>query len=77
MAKNENAPRRLKGYYGFSKKYPSRRGDRPIHETPKAKKRERTKKILGGVLLVCLFVFTFIYKYITKYYFVKYCITKN
>lgn len=61
MAKNENAPRRLKGYYGFSKKYPSRRGDRPIHETPKAKKRERTKKILGGVLLVCLFVFAFIF----------------
>lgn len=61
MAKNENAPRRLKGYYGFSKKYPSRRGDRPIHETPKAKKRERAKKILAGVLLVCLFVFTFIF----------------
>lgn len=61
MAKNENTSRRLKGYYGFSKKYPSRRGDRPIHETPKAKKRERTKKILGGVLLVCLFVFTFIF----------------
>lgn len=61
MAKNENAPRRLKGYYGFSKKYPSRRGDRPIHETPKAKKRERTKKILAGVVLVCLFVFTFIF----------------
>ena len=61
MAKNENTPRRLKGYYGFSKKYPSRRGDRPIHETPKAKKRERTKKILAGVLLVCLFVFTFIF----------------
>lgn len=61
MAKNDNAPRRLKGYYGFSKKYPSRRGDRPIHETPKAKKRERTKKFLAGVLLVCLFVFTFIF----------------
>ncbi len=61
MAKNENSPRRLKGYYGFSKKYPSRRGDRPIHETPKAKKRERTKKILGCVLLVCLFVFAFIF----------------
>ena len=61
MAKNENAPRRLKGYYGFSKKYPSRRGDRPIHETPKAKKRERTKKFIGCVLLVCLFVFAFIF----------------
>lgn len=61
MAKNENTPRRLKGYYGFSKKYPSRRGERPIHETPKAKKRERAKKILAGVLLVCLFVFTFIF----------------
>lgn len=61
MAKNENAPRRLKGYYPFSKKYPSRRGDRPIHETPKTKKRERAKKILAGVLLVCLFVFAFIF----------------
>lgn len=61
MARNENTPRRLKGYYGFSKKYPSRRGERPIHETPKAKKRERAKKILAGVLLVCLFVFTFIF----------------
>ena len=61
MAKNDNAPRRLKGYYGFSKKYPSRRGDRPIHETPKAKKRERAKKISAGFLLVCLFVFTFIF----------------
>lgn len=61
MAKNENSPRRLKGYYPFSKKYPSRRGDRPIHETPKTKKRERAKKILAGVLLVCLFVFTFVF----------------
>lgn len=61
MAKNDNAPRRLKGYYGFSKKYPSRRGERPIHETPKAKKRERAKKLLVGVLLVCLFVFTFVF----------------
>ncbi len=61
MARNENTPRRLKGYYGFSKKYPSRRGDRPIHETPKAKKRERAKKLLAGVLLVCLFVFTFVF----------------
>lgn len=61
MARNENTPRRLKGYYEFSKKYPSRRGDRPIHETPKAKKRERAKKIFAGVLLVCLFVFSFIF----------------
>ncbi len=61
MARNENTPRRLKGYYEFSKKYPSRRGDRPIHETPKAKKRERAKKFLAGVLFVCLFVFTFVF----------------
>ncbi len=66
MAKNENAPRRLKGYYGFSKKYPSRQGERPIHISPKSKKRERTKKILACVLLCCLFVFTFI--------FAKFCI---
>lgn len=61
MAKNENTPRRLKGYYGFSKKYPSRRGERPIHETPKAKKRERRKKIFACVLLCCLFVLVFIF----------------
>lgn len=60
MAKNENSQRRLKGYYGFQKKYPSRRGDRPIHETRKAKKRERIKTILFCVFLCCLFVVVFV-----------------
>lgn len=61
MAKNENSPRRLKGYYPFSKKYPSRRGNQAISESRKTKKRERRKKIFLGVFLVCLFVFTFIF----------------
>ena len=61
MAKNENSQRRLKGYYGFQKKYPSRRGERPIHETRKAKKRERIKKLLFCVFLCCLFVGVFIF----------------
>lgn len=60
MARNTDSPRRLKGYYGFSKKYPSRRGERPIHESRRTKKRERTKLILFCVALCCLFVSTFI-----------------
>jgi membrane-bound ClpP family serine protease len=60
MARNTDSPRRLKGYYGFSKKYPSRRGERPIHESRRTKKRERTKFILFCVALCCLFVSTFI-----------------
>lgn len=61
MARNDNSQRRLKGYYGFQKKYPSRRGDRPIHETRKAKKRERIKTILFCVFLCCLFVAVFVF----------------
>ncbi len=61
MAKNENSQRRLKGYYRFQKKYPSRRGERPIHESRRAKKRERIKKILFCVFLCCLFVAVFIF----------------
>ena len=61
MAKKENNQRQLKGYYGFQKKYPSRRGERPIHETRKAKKRERNRKILFGVFLCCLFISVFIF----------------
>lgn len=61
MANNENSPRRLKGYYPFSKKYPSRRGNQAISESRKTKKRERNKKILFCVLLVCLFISTFIF----------------
>ena len=61
MANNENSPRKLKGYYPFSKKYPSRRGNQAISESRRTQKRERNKKILFCVLLVCLFVFTFIF----------------
>ncbi len=61
MAKNENSGRRLKGYYGFQKKYPSRQGDRPIHETRKAKRRERIKISLFCVFLCCLFIGVFIF----------------
>ena len=60
MARNTDSSRRLKGYYGFSKKYPSRRGERPIHESRRTKRRERTKLIVFCVALCCLFVSTFI-----------------
>ncbi len=60
MAKNTNNSRRLKGYYEFSKKYPSRRGERPIHESRRTKKRERIKIILFCVFLCCLFVASFV-----------------
>ncbi len=61
MARNENNQRRLKGYYDFQKKYPSHRGERPIHESRKAKKRERIRTILFCVFLCCLFVGVFIF----------------
>lgn len=61
MAKKENSQRRLKGYYGFQKKYPSRIGERPIHETHKAKRRERIRTILFCVFLCLLFVGVFIF----------------
>ncbi len=60
MSKNDNNQRQLKGYYGFQKKYPSRRGERPIHESPKAKKRERIRIALFCVFLCCLFSGVFI-----------------
>lgn len=61
MAKNDNNQRHLKGYYRFSKKYPSRRGERPIHESRKAKKRERIRTALFCVFLCCLFAGIFIF----------------
>ena len=61
MANKENSPRRLKGYYPFSKKYPSRRGNQAISESRRTQKRERNKKILFCVVLVCLFITTFIF----------------
>lgn len=61
MANNENPPRKLKGYYPFSKKYPSRRGNQAISESRKTKKKARIKKILFCVFLVCLFAVTFVF----------------
>ncbi len=61
MANNENSQRRLKGYYPFSKKYPSRRGNQAISESRRTKKRERIKKIVLVALLVCLFLTTFVF----------------
>ena len=61
MAKKEHSQRRLKGYYGFQKKYPSRIGERPIHESRKAKKRERIRTILFCVFLCLLFVGVFVF----------------
>jgi hypothetical protein len=66
MARKENSQRRLKGYYGFQKKYPSRIGERPIHETRKAKKRERIRTILFCVFLCCLFVGIFVFATMLK-----------
>jgi hypothetical protein len=60
MARNTNTSRKLKGYYPFSKKYPSRRGERPIHESRRAKKRERIKISLFCVILCCLFIGCFV-----------------
>ncbi len=65
MANNEKTQRRLKGYYPFAKKYPSRRGNQAISESRRTKKRERIKKIVLIALLVCLFLTTFV--------FVKFC----
>ena len=61
MAKKELSPRRLKGYYKFSKKYPSRNAESyAIGESRKMKKKEKARKIVFAVLLCCLFVATFI-----------------
>lgn len=49
--------RRLKGYYGFSKKYPSKRGTvYAIGESKRMKKKERRNKILLTVLCVVAFI---------------------
>lgn len=61
MAKNDWTSRRLKGYYKFSKKYPSRNAESyAIGESRKMKKKERARKIFFAVMLCCLFVATFI-----------------
>lgn len=61
MAKNDWTSRRLKGYYKFSKKYPSRNAESyAIGESRKMKKKERARKIFFAVMLCCLFIATFI-----------------
>ena len=61
MAKKDSSPRRLKGYYKFSKKYPSRRGTGyAIGESRKMKKRERSLKVLTAFLLIALFAVAFV-----------------
>lgn len=53
--------RRTRGYYKFSKKYPSRRGAvYAIGESRKVRKKERAKRIVFAALLCCLFVLTYI-----------------
>lgn len=61
---NNNNKRRLKGYYGFSKKYPSQRGTvYAIGESRKTKKKELCRKILltvfVAVLLIAVLIFYF------------------
>ena len=61
MARKELSPRRLKGYYKFSKKYPSRNAESyAIGESRKMKKKEKARKIAFALILCCLFVATFI-----------------
>ncbi|MGN0570300.1 MAG: putative glycoside hydrolase [Candidatus Fimenecus sp.] len=61
MAKKDSSPRRLKGYYKLSKKYPSRRGTGyAIGESRKMKKRERSLKIASVFLLIALFAVAFV-----------------
>jgi hypothetical protein len=61
MANNEKIPGRNKGYYKFSKKYPSvHNSSYAIGESRKLRKKERARKILFAVLLCCVFVATFV-----------------
>lgn len=66
-----NNKRRLKGYYGFSKKYPSQRGTvYAIGESRKTKKKELCRKILltvfVAVLLVAVLIFYFFCKDLSR-----------
>lgn len=61
MARNTQKGRRLKGYYKFQKKYPSKNGSvYEIGESRKMKAKERTTKIAAAVLCLCLFSFVYI-----------------
>lgn len=62
MKDNKLPERRTRGYYKFSKKYPSRLGsDYVIGESRKVKKKERARKILLAVLSVCAFIGVYIF----------------
>ena len=61
MRKDETSNRKLKGYYKFSKKYPTVRGTTyAIGESRKMKKKERNNKILIVVSLIAVFIIAFI-----------------
>ncbi len=61
MKNDEQSNRKLKGYYKFSKKYPTVRGTTyAIGESRKMKKKERNNKIVIVVSLVLIFVIAFI-----------------
>lgn len=72
MAKNDVPGRKMRGYYKFSKNYPSRNGtNSAIGENRKAKKRERVKKVFLALFLCCLFaaacvLITFLYDLSTR-----------
>ena len=56
MAKNDVPNRKMRGYYKFSKNYPSKGGTgNAIGENRRARKRERVKKIFLALFLCCLF----------------------
>lgn len=64
---NNNNKRRLKGYYGFSKKYPTLRGTvYAIGESKKTKKKELRRKILLTVFVAVLLVAVLIFYFFCK-----------
>ncbi|MCH5191743.1 MAG: hypothetical protein J1F23_06215 [Oscillospiraceae bacterium] len=56
MAKNDVPNRKMRGYYKFSKNYPSKSGTSSnIGENRKTRRRERVKKVFLALFLCCLF----------------------
>lgn len=56
MAKNDVPNRKMRGYYKFSKNYPSKNGtNSTIGESRKARRRERVKTGFLALFLCCLF----------------------
>ncbi len=61
MKKDGQSNRKLKGYYRFSKKYPTVRGTNyAIGESRKMKKKERNNKIILVVSMILVFVIAFV-----------------